>query len=178
VLISFEHTADRSQIPEFIDLRKEVFLLTISFLSTQSSHSAVFDVMHRLHALFSADEVRGIRKLIVEGKIIVDTFQLFSDAELVTTLQDELASQQGKVNYFYLSRILIPDHALNLFLYLISCLHRAVCFEIALYLSSHFSYSSAAFRKIAQGGGGGQGQGELWCPGDVWCWGVLCVCLH
>jgi hypothetical protein len=46
--------------------------------------------------------------------------------------------------------------------YLISYLHRAWQFEITLYLSSHFSYSSAAFRKIAQAGGGGQGQGELW----------------
>ena len=42
---------------------------------------------------------------------------------------------------------------------LISFLYRAVCFEIMLYLSSHFSYSSAAFRKIAQAGGGGHGQG-------------------
>ena len=66
--------------------------------------------MDRLNALFSADEVRGIRLLIVEGKIKVDTFHLFSDADLVTTLQDELASQQGKVNYSYLSRILIPQH--------------------------------------------------------------------
>ena len=30
------------------------------------------------------------------------------------------------------------------------------------YLSSHFSYSSSAFRKIAQAGGGVQGQGELY----------------
>ena len=52
--------------------------------------------MDRLNALFSADEVRGIRLLIVEGKIKVDTFHLFSDADLVTTLRDELASQQGK----------------------------------------------------------------------------------
>ena len=49
----------------------------------------------------------------------------------------------------------------------ISFLHRAVCFEITLYLLSHFSYSSAAFRKIAQAGGGGQGQGELLCHDAV-----------
>jgi len=50
--------------------------------------------------------------------------------------------------------------------------HRAACFEITLYLSSHFSYSSAAFRKIAHAGG--QGQGELWLTcGVVWCGVVL-----
>ena len=38
----------------------------------------------------------------------------------------------------------------------------SVCFEITLYLSSHFSYS-AAFRTIAQAGGWVQGQGELQC---------------
>jgi hypothetical protein len=43
--------------------------------------------------------------------------------------------------------------------------HRAACFEITLYLSSHFSYSSAAFRKIGQVGGGGQAAGELLCHG-------------
>ena len=60
---------------------------------------------------------------------------------------------------------------------LISFLYRAVCFEIMLYLSSHFSYSSAAFRKIAQAGGGGQGQGELWCYGVVRCWSFLSLIL-
>ncbi len=45
--------------------------------------------------------------------------------------------------------------------------HRAVYFEITLYLSSHFSYSCAAFCKIAQAGGGGQVQGKLCCHGVV-----------
>ena len=69
--------------------------------------------------------------------------------------------------------------ALNLFLYiyLVSFLHRAVCFEITLYLLSHFSYSSAAFCKIAQAGGGGQGQGELLCHGVVRCCAVLLLLL-
>jgi hypothetical protein len=68
---------------------------------------------------------------------------------------------------------------LNSFLYnicLVSFLHRAVCFEITLYLSSHlthFSYSSAAFCIIAQAGGGGPGQGELLCHCVVLC-GVVC----
>ena len=31
------------------------------------------------------------------------------------------------------------------------------------YNSHLISYSSSAFRKIAQAGGGGEGQGELWC---------------
>ena len=48
-------------------------------------------------------------------------------------------------------------------------LHRAVNFEITLSLSSHCSYSSAAFRKIAQAGGGGPGQGELLCHGVLRC---------
>ena len=51
-------------------------------------------------------------------------------------------------------------------------LHHTVYFETTLYLASHFSYSSAAFRKIAQAGGGGPGQGELLCHG------VLRFCLY
>ena len=52
-------------------------------------------------------------------------------------------------------------------------LHCAVCFEITLYLSSHFSYSSVAFRKIAHGGGGGEGQGEIWCHSVMRCCFVI-----
>jgi hypothetical protein len=52
---------------------------------------------------------------------------------------------------------LLPSHVSR-----ISFLHRAVCFEITLYLLSHFSYSSAAFRKIAQASGEGPA-GELLC---------------
>ena len=37
-----------------------------------------------------------------------------------------------------------------------------------MYVSSHFFYSYVAFRKIAQAGGGVQGQGELWCHGVVY----------
>ena len=51
---------------------------------------------------------------------------------------------------------------ITLYIYIVIFIHRAVCcFKITLYLLSHFSYSSAAFRKIAQAGGGVQGQGGL-----------------
>jgi hypothetical protein len=39
--------------------------------------------------------------------------------------------------------------------------------------SSHLTISFASFCKIAQAGGGGQGQGELWYHGVVLC-GVVC----
>jgi len=73
--------------------------------------------------------------------------------------------------FLYISHLIREVHTLQLILYhsRISFLHRAVCFEITLYISSHFSYSCAAFRKIAQAGGGGQGQGELWFHGVVRC---------
>ena len=70
-------------------------------------------------------------------------------------LNDVYASQQGKyihVPVYHPSHVSIT-HA--------SHVHHAVYFEITLYFSSHFSYSSAAFRKIAQAGGGGQGQGDM-----------------
>ena len=43
--------------------------------------------------------------------------------------------------------------------------------SVYVYISSHFSCSSAAFCNIAQTGGGNQGQGELslWFHGVVWC---------
>jgi hypothetical protein len=47
--------------------------------------------------------------------------------------------------------------------------------SLYVYISSHFSCSSAAFCNITQTGGGNQGQGELslWFHGVVWCCGAM-----
>ena len=47
--------------------------------------------------------------------------------------------------------------------------HRCCDLKLSLahLISSHLTISFASFCKIAQAGGGGQGQGELWCHGVV-----------
>jgi hypothetical protein len=78
----------------------------------------------------------------------------FGDGFGVCKFCRDVVAPPGKIKNVPISHINILIVTSSPIHYRISFLHLAVCFEITLYLSSHFPYTSVAFRKIAQAAGG------------------------
>ena len=88
--------------------------------------------------------------------------------EVITPLAAVNLTSTPFINLSYLSHFIFPPHPAVLKLFHLISPSRLLLWNDTISLIS-FLLFVCCFRKIAQAGGGGQGQGELWCHGVCCC---------